>query len=100
MSYWVFTFPLDTLAVACSFFHFQNSNRLSGDERHSQFSEGILYTSLALAGAANGVIFVHTLVALARRKVFTPEEKWGALRVALAATPSERALHAGPNGGA
>lgn len=77
MSYWNMAFALDTMAMACAYFHFQETHRDSGNERVSEISAGLLYTMLTLASAANAILLVNTLTAVVRRKLFTPDEKWG-----------------------
>jgi len=71
MAYWNVIFPLDTLAAAAAVYF-----GLTG----FQIGRVLLIVFLSLASLANGLAFLHTLVALYRRReVFTPEKKWGPL---------------------
>lgn len=71
MQYWIGCFALDALAACAALLY-----AIYGYNA----TESLMLIGLVMASIANIVCFLHTLVAIIRRRgVFTPEQKWGPL---------------------
>ena len=68
MGYWGLVFPLDTVALVTIQYQMFVKNLLT---------QVISYFAISIATFVVSMCILHTVMALLRRKIFIPDEKWG-----------------------